>query len=383
MSATSQRYFFLEGKNAVLIEEFNYDYVLNSLLKVFDRKSTEKRKYYTEVVVSRTFDRNGVVSYDVRRLDLMEIYFDSTSLRALLMMVDDIYFGDRGNSVYKPNMPLPPLKKEWEDWKAGKVVLAPAIIPAGTETSMPAPIVRTRTEIAENDPRILEIDKPVDFELNPIKALDWVENFEMCSSELTVDIQQLSTEQMQMVSLMKTNSEFINSIFANLTRSLESIFPIKPTLMRRWFGNTNFVVEQADISSIMSVLNTAVNVDTSRFSGIETVFERIGESIEDLKLNIEHGIHACNYAIESSDEEEYSFEIRLERLMKVRASTGSSELSLRDNHMKFLTNYNNLVETQTVLIPLIITRLQTMTGNVVDEDTVSILRSLAGQSNGK
>lgn len=380
MRASNQKYFFIEGKKQISIQEFDYEYILNSFAFVYDMTTTEKRDYFVEVVVSKTFDANGDVAFDVRRLNLNEIFYDTIHLRALNMLIDDILFGKKNPSGYRPNMPLPKLKQEYVDWKAGKEIKAPAIIPEGTENIMPSVRELVRVEISETDPRLEELatvaELQTEFELHPMQALEWVENFEICSSELTIEIQKMSSEQMRLVQLMKTNSEFINGIFVSVSSALQQAFPIKPSVIKRILGRTDFVVKQDEIQEIFDALNSAVSVDTSRFSGIETVFEDLSTSLNNLKLNIEHGIAACNYVMETS-EDAYEFEIRHERLMKVRAVAGSTELSLRNSHMKFVVNYNNLVETQTVIIPLLINRLQSLTGDVVDDDTVEIIKSLA------
>lgn len=371
MTDMKKNYFFFDGKKRVIIQEFDYFYVRNSLLRVFDKNESNPKEYFFEVVVSRTFDSAGVPSYDVRRLDLNGIYYDNNvNLRVLEMMKDDILWGQK---IQLKNMPLPPLKQEYEDFKAGKVIAAPAIV----TSDIPPPKVIERKELSVNDRRIPALSEmPTTFNHNPMVSLDWIENFELCNQSLTTTVQQLSGEQLALVKMMKSSSDYIHTVFDNLSTALESLFPIRPTVMQRWFGNTKFEVDDDNIEMILEKLTSAVNVDPTRFSGIDSIFNQLHDSIDAIQLNVEHGIVGCQYVLDT-EEDPYEFEMRHSRLMKVRASTSITELSLVDIHKRYVVNYSKLNEIQTTLIPLLISRLQSQTTSVVDEDTVNIIKNLA------
>lgn len=365
------KYFFLDGKQEVEIQEFDYDYVRNSFLKVFKKNDTSPKDYYFEVVVKRTIGANGQPIFDVRTLDLSKIYFDNTNLRMLDMMKDEIYWGP---ALVPINMPLPPLKQEYEDIKAGKTVVYPTVV---ENPEIPAPVVLVRKELDENDPRLVMLSNMNhDFSLTTMVSLDWIENFEICNQDLTASIQQLSAEQLALVKVMKSSSDYIRGIFNNLSSVLESLFPIKPSMMKRWFGNTKFIVDETNIDEIVRKLEEAVAVDTNRFSGINPMFDALQAKIDAIKLNVEHGVLGCQLVVDT-ETDPFEFEMRHERLMKVRASSGITEISLIDIHRRFLVNYSKLNEIQTVLIPLLITRLQTQASKEVDEETVDIIKNLA------
>lgn len=371
------KYFFVDGKRQVEIQEFDYNYVRNSLLKVFDKNDTNPKEYFFEVVVSRVITSTGEPIYDVRRLDLNAIYFDNTNLCVLDMMKDDIYWGPK---LTPRDMPLPKLKQEYEEYKAGNVKAFPVQVPTDI-ADIPEPKKLVRKEISENDVRIIALSEmPVDFDHSPMATLDWIENFEIRNQELTISVQHLSVEQLALVKLMKSSSDYINGVFDNLTSALEGLFPLKPSFVTRWFGNTKFEVDESNIEDIMTKLNAAVNVDVNRFSGIDEVFSRLMGSIETIKLGVEHGIVGCQYIIDI-EEDPYEFEMRHERLMKVRVANGITEMSLTDIHRRFVSNYGKLNEIQTVMIPLLINRLQTQATKEVDEETVDIIRNLAKAKN--
>ena len=371
------KYFFLDGRTEVEIEEFDYDYVRNSLMKVLNPTDSVTKEYYFEVVVKRTFNSLGEPQYDVRRLDLNNIFWDNTNLRVLEMMKDDIYWGPK---LTPKKMPLPALKKEYEEYKAGKVVHRAVAVPEDLALLPEAPKL-VRKEISENDSRITWLENTAtDFEHHPMQTLDWIDNFEIRNQELTVSVQKLSTEQIALVKLMKSSSDYINGVFDNLSVALEGMFPLKPSLMTRWFGNTKFEFEQDDIENVMNKLNAAVNVDVGRFTGIDDVFARLNDDIEAIRSGVEHGIVGCQYVIERT-EDAYEFEMRHDRLMKVRVATGITEMTLMDIHRRFVTNYGKLNEIQTTLIPLLINRLQNQVTKEVDEETVDIIRNLAAAKN--
>lgn len=363
------KYFFNDGRQNIEIQEFDYDYVRNSLLKVFDKNVA--KKYIFNVIVSRTYDGNGMPIFDVRPLNLNDIFYDSTRLRVLEMMLDDIYFG----RISIKELPVPRLQQEYQEYLEGRA--KPVV--QNTTPDVPAPIVFERVELSENDsrlPAIIAMQKDQE-NFHPMKVLDWIENFEVCSQEITVSIQKSSEEQIRLVQVLKTNSEYIHGVFNNLTSVLESLFPLKPSFTQRLFGYKKDVeVKQEDLGTILSTLRNAVAIDPNRFSGISEVFKGIQSNFSEIKNTVEHGIKGCEYVI-TTEEDAYEFELRRERLMKIRATTDISEMSLTTINKKFLSDLNKLKEVQEVVVPLLIVKLQNQVSKKVDDETVNIIRNLA------
>lgn len=367
------KYFFNDGRQNIEIQEFDYDYVRNSLLKVFDKNVA--KKYIFNVIVSRTYDSAGMPIFDVRPLNLNDIFFDSTRLRVLEMMLDDIYFG----RISIKELPVPRLQNEYQEYLEGRA--KPVV--QQTTPDVPAPLVFERKELSEDDarlPAIMEL-KNENTEIHPMKVLDWVENFEVCSREITTSIQQSSEEQIRLVQVLKTNSEYIHGVMNNLTTVLEGLFPLKPTFTQRLFGIKKDVeVKQEDLNTILTTLRNAVAIDPHRFSGIGEVFKGIQKNFHEIKDTVEHGITGCQYVI-STEEDPYEFELRQERLMKIRATTEISEMSLTTIHKTFLSDLNKLKEVQEVVVPLLIVKLQNQVSKKVDNETVNIIRGLAYREN--
>lgn len=363
------KFFFNDGNQNIIIQEFDYDYVRNSLLKVFDKNVA--KTYIFNVIVSRTYDSTGKPIFDVRPLNLREIFYNTKRLRVLDMMLDDIYFG----KISIKELPVPPLQKEYQDFLNG--ISKP--VPQTETPELPAPIVFKRVEISENDsriPAIVEMQKDQE-DFKPLKVLDWIDNFEVCSQEITKSIQQSSEDQIHLVQILKSNSEYIHGVFNNLTSVLESMFPIKPTFTQRLFRYKKDVeVKQEDLGNILSTLKNAVAIDSNRFSGISEVFKDIQDNFLQIKDTVEYGIKGCEYAI-TTMEDPYEFELRRERLLKIRTTTDISEMSLTTINKKFLSDLNKLKEVQEVVVPLLIVKLQNQVSKKVDDETVNIIRNLA------
>lgn len=368
------KYFFNDGRHNIEIQEFDYDYVRNSLLKVFDKNVA--KKYIFNVIVSRTYDGNGMPIFDVRPLNLNDIFFDSTRLRVLEMMLDDIYFG----RISIKELPVPRLQQEYQEYLEGR---AKPVVLQNTTPDVPAPLVFERKELDENDPRLPAIIamKNENTTIHPMQVLDWIENFEVCSREITTSIQKSSEEQIRLVQVLKTNSEYIHGVMNNLTSVLEGLFPLKPTFTQRLFGyKKDIEVKQEDLGTILSTLRNAVAIDPHRFSGIGEVFKGIQKNFTEIKDTVEHGITGCQYVI-TTDEDPYEFELRQERLLKIRATTEISEMSLTTIHKTFLADLNKLKEVQEVVVPLLIVKLQNQVSKKVDDETVNIIRGLAYREN--
>lgn len=358
-----------ESGHEVVIEEFDYDYVRNSLLKVYDRHNLNK-VYKFNVIVKKDYAIDGTPVFDVRELNLNDIFFNTTALRVLELMKDDIIF----NKISIREISKPKLQAEWEDYQKGIIVYGNKSIEKSSLDLQP--IVYTRNEISPDDPRITDI---VVKQLStvPMKVLDWIDNFDICSAEMGKSNQLISESQLQLVQVLKSNSDYISGIFENLTTVIESLFPLKPGLAQKLFGfKKDITVKQSDLSDISRKLNKAVEVDANKFSSIQNAFKGVLSDLSAIKNNVENGIVGCSYAV-TLYEDPYEFELRLERLMKVRATTEISEMSLSTAYKKFFATVNKLKEVQEVLIPLLIVKLQNQASSKIDESTVDIIRRLA------
>lgn len=363
------KYFFIENRKEIEIQEFDYKYVQNALLKEFDRHAT--RTYCYTVVVKRTFDSLGNPEYDVRTLDLADIYYDNTELCVLKLMKDQICF----HNVKIQDLPMPPLQKEYMDWKAGKI--APKQIAAPVNVEVPPPPARKRIDIAIDDPRLREIEEmETDKKIVPMEVLDWVVNMPIRAHEAGVNIQAMSEKQLNLSSALLQHSEYMNSLYSKLTNVLEQLFPLKPTFTQKLFGKTDVKVSTLDLNHIMQQLNAAVMYDTTKFEGVQVMFDELTEKVEAIESDLTQGIVGCEFQIARS-EDSFEFDLMKERLSKMSIVNDYTAGDLVTMNKLYMIDVNRMRDIQTTTIPLIIMRLRKQVGDVVDSETIDIIRNLA------
>ena len=367
------KYFFIDNGKEVEIKEFNFNYVLNSLLKQYDRSSN--RKYMYTIVVDRTYDSLGNPHFDTRSLSLDEIYFDNRRLKVMDLMKDKIHFS---NVRIVPDLPIPPLEKEYRDWKEGK--LRPNIAAVATAPEVPAPIVLKKKPIDPQCDMVADIERWMEFpdtiKKDPVKVLDWYVNLPVCAQEVGVKIQKISERQLDLNAALQQHSDYIRLLMGNLTTALEKLFPLKPTFTQKLFGKADIKVQPTDLPKVMKALNEAVKYDTNKFSGITTLFTEIRDEVREIKNELEYGKIGCEYAIRRL-EDPFEYELTLERIMKMGISTAMTETSIVGVSKQYQIDMSRMIDIQTITIPLIIGRLQAQTGKAVDEDTANIIRNLA------
>lgn len=367
------KYFFIENGKEVEIKEFNFNYVLNSLLRQYDRSSN--RKYMYNIIVDRTYDSLGNPYFDTRSLSLDEIYFDNRRLKVLDLMKDKIHFS---NVRIDPNIPTPPLETEYKVWKAGKFKPNPSAV--ATTPAVPAPIVLKKKPIDPEDERTADIERwmvfPDTIKKDSVKVLDWFVNLPVCAQEVGVKIQKISERQLDLNAALQQHSDYIRGLMNNLTVALETLFPLKPTFTQKLFGKAAIKVQSSDLPTVMKELNEAVKYDCNKFSGITSLFTEIRDEVQDIKNELEYGKIGCEYAIRKLDDA-FEYELTLERIMKMGISSSMTEASIVGVSKQYQIDMNRMIDIQTITIPLIIGRLQAQTGKAVDEETANIIRNLA------
>lgn len=369
------KHFFIENGKEIEIKEFDYEYVRNSLLKEY--KPGVNRSYKYTVVVDRTEDELGNPIFDVRTLDLSKIYYNSKSLNIQDLMLDEIILERK---VQIRDLPMPKLQKEYMDWKDGKIPLKTA--PSTVVAEIPEMPKRVRKEVAIDDPRLRLVS---DFmvqnveeiqHIEEIKVLDWVDNFDMCNHEIALQSQGISEKKIQLAGAIKANSEYLHTVFDKLRVTLEELFPLKPSFMQRMFGNTELVVKEADLNKVLSSLKSAVQFDHTRFEGIKLMFESLNTDIKELQSNIDHGSVACSYQV-AVLEDDFEWTLGESRLEKISITNEIMRTSLVGTRNQFMVDYNRMNEIQTVLIPLVVDRLQAQVNQKVDAETEKTIRALA------
>lgn len=361
------KYFFIESGKEIEIQEFDYAYVRNAFLREYDRRAN--RVYCYTVIVKRTYDSLGNPEYDVRTLDLENIYYDNTRLCILNLMKDDICF----KNIKLADLPMPPLQREFMEWKEGRAKPI-AVVPA--KVDIPPPPKRERVLISPGDVRLAEIAEMGDDKLVPMEVLDWAVNLPIRAHEVGANVQKLSERQLDLANVLQQHSDYVGSLMNNLTKVLEELFPLKPTFTQKLFGKTDIKVTNADLPKVLRALNSAVMYDTNKFEGLETLFKEISTDINAIQEDLVQGLGGCKYQI-AKIEDPFEFELMQERLQKMAITTDMTEANIVGVSKSFMIDQNRMRDIQTTTIPLIIMRLQASIGKAVDEDTADIIRNLA------
>ncbi|BAQ02823.1 hypothetical protein [Klebsiella phage K64-1] len=361
------KFFFKEKGKEIEIQEFDFEYVLNSLCKEYNRHSN--KEYCYTVIVSRTYNSIGEPVFDVRTLNLKEIYYDNVRLCVYDLMMDKIAF--RRPEI--KNLPVPALQKEYQEWKEGKVKKS------STPVVVDIPFKELkRTEISSNDHRIPDIMSQFNVDSSKaLKVLDWIVNLPVCTQEVTIKVQNISTRQLELNDALQQHSEYIHKLMNNLTSALETLFPLKPTFTQKLFGKQPVIkIEQSDLKNVMDTLKKAVQYDTTKFNGIDTMFSSLISDIRAMQDEFGTAENACDFAI-STLEDNFEFELMKNRILKMSITNTSSEAALIGFNKKYRIDVDQMVDIQTTTIPWIIMRLQNQVGQTVDSETVDILKNLA------
>lgn len=365
------KFFFIENGREIEIQEFDYDYVLNSLLANYKWSGTNTYTY--NVIVSRTYDSLGNPHYDTRNLPLNQIYFNNRNLSIFDIMRDEIHF----KKLTIRNLPLPPLEKEYREWKEGRIVRKKV---DNTQVAVPAPVVLQKKKLDPADPRLADIDSWINYpdsvKPDSTKVLDWFVNLPVCAQEVGTKIQKLSERQMDLNSALHQHSDYIRLLMNNLTTALEKLFPLKPSFTQKLFGKTDIKVSSDDLPKVMKALNEAVKYDTNKFSGLEKLFDEIKTEAASVKEELEYGKLGCEYALRRVDDP-FEYELTQERIMKMSIISSMTETSILTDSKQYQIDMNRMIDIQTTTIPLIIMRLRSQLGKAVDENTADIIRNLA------
>lgn len=371
------KYFFKENGKEIEIKEFDYKYVRNAFLKEYDRKAN--RQYCYTVIVDRTYDPAGDPIFDVRVLDLNDIFFDNTRLRMLEVMIDEISWDNKAANRIQ-NLPIPPLQKEYQEYLEGKkrkAVVTTDATPQLIEIP-PAPPLE-RVPVLEDDIRIKSVELMFDkseVKANPMIVLDWVDNFPVINHEVTVKMRTMTEKQIKMASNISTHSQYLHGVMNNISKVLEDIFPINPGFLKKVFGNTDFKVSHDDMDKTIERLTQAVRIDPRRFSGLQTSFDEITGMASEIKEVLEQGVLGCKFAV-ATIEDAFEFDIREERLLKMSIVANQTRISMKNAEMKFNMDMERFNEIQNVLLPILVMRIQESVNSKLDDDTVNIIRKIA------
>ena len=343
------KYFFIENGKHVEIKEFDYEYVLNSLLKEFDR--SKQRVYNYTVVIDCQYDSFDNPTFSVRTLNLKDIYFSNINLSVLDLMMDSIY---NDKTLKVRDLPMPRLQREYMVWKENRKVTS-----VSSSVVIPALPTRERVEIDVNDKRIPDIvvfGLSIEKQVKELEVLDWIENFPIRSNSLSTNIQKVSENQIALTAAMSSHSTFMNGFYANITNVLESLFPIKTKFIYKIFGEPEIVIEEENLETILTTLSNAVVYDVEHFKGIQLMFDSINSNVDSISEDLEQGLIGCQYQIQHI-EDPYEWELSNERLNKISISNDLTRGTVATINKRFKQDINRISEIKDVLIPLIMQKI--------------------------
>jgi hypothetical protein len=162
---------------------------------------------------------------------------------------------------------------------------------------------------------------------------------------------------------------------SNVSKVLEEIFPVNPGFLKKMFGSTDFKVDKSNLDEVILRLTQAARVDNNRFSGIQKSFNEIKNLSFEIKNELDQGVLGCKFAI-ATIEDSFEFEHREERLLKMGLTANLTGLSMMDAQKKFDIKMAKFDEIQTVLLPILIMRIQNSVDSKLDDETVQIIRNI-------
>lgn len=363
------KFFIIERGEYVIVQHFNYEYVRNSLLKRWKRNSNER--YMITIIIK---EANAVSAWDVRNIDLNEVYFSNERLRVQELMISDI---KHESYRYDPNMPVPDVIKRWMQYESGRNVQVDT--PASTEELAIPAKVYVKAELNPNDPRLLTIAK-ITPDADAMKVLDWVVNFEALMHESSNTTAELSAEQLRVNSVLHKCTEFVDEhITKKISSTMKELFPDSRGLFSRMFGaDIKFdAPDNALVKVVSDRLQSILNINDSQFRGAEVWFDELIKKFQDHISVLDISIQAGEYNVSTSPDDEL-LQRRYQRCSKMKITSNTSLMTVQTAKVRFNTELERLQEIRDVLVPTLINNLQAsmaMSGEV-DQETTDIINNL-------
>lgn len=366
------KFFIIEHGEYVIIEHFNYEFIRNSLLKVY-RHGSNERYMMTVVIKEKTLAND----WEVRSLDLNQIYFSNERLRVQELMISDIR---HENYRYNPNMPIPDVMRRWMEYDKNRDVQIDEELKLPVAKDIPEKVY-TREELDEKDPRLETIQKmyPV---LDKMVVLDWAVNYDAVLQDASKCTSSLSNEQLRINTVLHKCQQFMNTeISGKISKIMTDAFPDQRGFFSRLVGaDVKYMVpDSMGVQNITNKLHEVLTVNTTQFRGAEVWFDELIECYQKHIEMLDGGIAACEFQMTQEPHEEMH-KRHLDRVSKMRMTSNMSLMTVQTAQLRFNTEMEKLQEIRDVLVPIIINNLQVSTmGDVVsDEQTRDLITNLKG-----
>lgn len=365
------KFFIIENGRYVIVEHFNYEFVRNSLLKRYRKGSNER---YMITVILR--EKTAVSDWDVRNMDLLDVYFSNERLRVQELMISDIEYE---NYRYQPNMPVPAVMERWMQYERNKNVQIDEMASLPAEAAAIPEKVYIRQELSTGDHRLPTISKMFP-EQDAMKVLDWVVNYETAMHEVSNETSALATEQLRINSTLQQCSDFVNNeVTVKISNLMREMFPDERGFFGKLFGSDmKYSLPDAfTVQAIDEKLKKILTVDTNKFRGAEVWFDNLIERYEKHLAVLEASVNAGEYQLAVSPNDELQ-QYRYDRVGKMKITTNISLMTVQTAKTRFHTEMEKFQEIKDVLVPILINKLQvTVSGeHVVDEETTNLITDL-------
>lgn len=373
MTNVKDKFFIVENGENLVLENFNYEYTRNQLLKFYSPNKKTAIRFMCTIILRD--GGNYIEKWDVRQVDLSTIFFSNTRLSVLALMLEDITYE---SYRYDDKFPVPNMLQRWKTISEGRkpdVTESENNLPE-VQKQIPARVY-TREVLDVNDARLPAI-KNMYPDLDSMAVLDWVVNYETCLHEASTNTVQLSEEQLRVSSILQKCSAYVNTeVVGRISEIMKQSFPDNRGFFGKLFG-AEVKVETPSADSITSIANglrNALSVNASQFVGADQWFIDLIQRYEDHMNVLNVGVKAGEYMLVQSADDEVLLR-RYNRTNKMHITANMSLMTVRTGQISFNTEMERLQEIRDVLVPILISKLQCQTTGDVDNETLQMINRL-------
>lgn len=374
----SKEFFIIENGVQIYLHSFDYEYVRSSLVKILDvnrlasNQKTSNSEYTFTVVVDIHHTPDGsAIRIDRRVIDLKHIFYMHKRLSVYDKMVNDIIFSNSTNKNKQYSVPRVNALLTMYDNNALKSGSEQLVVHA--EDSNPVISKPKRNEISINDERI----KLFDSKDKALAILDWLDNFDICNTELTQKVKNSGSSQLEIASLVKSSSEIMQKTYVEVKETLSSIFQLERGFFSKMFKpQININVEE--VGAIIEKLRETTETSINNVKSLSEKFDVTLNEMQMIDFILDEGIEACSFAVGLDEETEsykVQFDLRKNRLLKAKTSNEISRLQFVTFRDSYDANVSKMEEIQQVAIPLLITKIIQSSGKV-DEETLNLTKNI-------
>lgn len=364
MSSTKNKYYFKRNAETVIISDFDYTYVLNEVLKVYDPKSP--KSYFMDFIIREGSELNKI------NLDLEKVYFDNDRINVMTLVVEDIYYSDKSNKLVIKDIKAP---KIYEEYASTVIPNPPVQKPEFDQYTYKKPerIVVDASHILYQN----LFDITGNSNKNALCALDWLVNTDLNMQESSDTINKITDKNLKMVSMVNSNSEYINnSVILPLSTLLKSMFVIKQNFISKFFNpNPEIKFDDFSTNDLIKQLRSILRVDKNQLLDVSLLISELKQQIKDYIQYLSLGIRAIDYKL-GLEGENLQLSLYKERLQKIKQTVTITELNLDVENTKHIATMNKFSEMTDVLMPALCTQLQAQSNKPLGVETINIVRKL-------